>query len=81
MKQLCETLQTEFGDTVICTISPLSLAIHIVPSLERHLFSQVDIMKIAQYCLAHNLGFYFDCDPGRIVVYHSPVLELISKYK
>lgn len=81
MKQLCEELQTEFRDIAICTISPYSQSIHIVPGLDHDFFSQCDIMKITQYCLAHNLGFYFDCYLGCIVVYHSEVSEFISKHK
>ena len=81
MKQLCEQLQTEFGDVVICTISPFSPSIHIVPNLDHDFFSQYDILMVTQYCLAHNLGFYFDCDHGRIVVYQSPISELISRHK
>lgn len=81
MKQLCEELQNEFGGIVICTISPFSPSIHIVTGLDHEFFSQCDILMITQYCLAHNLGFYFDCAHGRIVVYQSPVSELINKYK
>lgn len=81
MKQLCEELQSEFGDTVICTISPYSKSIHIIPSLDRDFCSQCAILKITQYCLAHNLGFYFDCGNSRIVVYQSTLSELISKHK
>ena len=69
MKQLCKQLQTEFGDVIICTISPFSRSIYIVPSLDHDYLSQCDILMITQYCLAHNLNFYFDCDHGRIVVY------------
>lgn len=80
MKQLCEELQNNFGDLVICTISPFSPSIHIVPGLDHEFFSQCDILMITQYCLAHNLHFYFDCAHGRIVVYHSTDSELISKH-
>lgn len=81
MKQLCEELQKEFGDSVICEVSPLSLSVRIFPSLVHDFFSQCDIMMITKYCLAHNLGFYFDCGRGCIVVYQSSVSELISKHK
>lgn len=81
MKQLCETLQKEFGDIVSCTISPWSPSVHIIPSLDHDFFSQFDILMITQYCLAHNLAFYFDCEHGRIVVYQSPVLALINNHK
>lgn len=81
MKQLCEELQNEFRDIASCTISPFSESIHIIPGLDHDFFSQCDILMITQYCLAHNLGFYFDCEHGRIVVYRSEVSELISKYK
>lgn len=81
MKQLCEELQNEFRDIVSCTISPFSESIHIIPGLDHNFFTQCDILMITQYCLAHNLGFYFDCEHGRIVVYQSEVLEQISKYK
>lgn len=81
MEHLCTTLQAEFGDCVICTISPYSESIHIIPRLDHDFFTGCDIMMITQYCLGHNLGFYFDCEHGRIVVYYSKVSELISKYK
>lgn len=81
MKQLCEKLQNEFRDIVICTVSPILPCVQIVPTLERDFFSQSDILMIIQYCQAHNLCFYFDCGRGRIVVYQSPVLDLINKNK
>lgn len=81
MKQLCEQLQTEFGDIVICTIFPFSPSIHIFPGIDHDFFSQCDILMITQYCLAHNLGFHFDCDHGCFVVYQSPISEHISKHK
>ena len=81
MKQLCEQLQTEFGDVVICTILPFSPAIYIFRGIDHDFFSQSDILMITQYCLAHNLGFHFDCDHGCFVVYQSPISEHISKNK
>ena len=81
MELLCKQLQKEFCDTCICTVSPFSKSIHIVPVDKRDFFTQCDILMITQYCLSHNLGFYFDCDSGRIVVYYSKVSELISKHK
>ena len=81
MERLCKQLQNEFGDVVICAISPYSQSIHIIPRLDHDFFTQCDIMMITQYCLAHNLGFLFDCEHGRIVVYQSQVSELISKYQ
>ena len=73
MKQLCEELQNEFRDIAICTISPSSDSIYILPSRYGKFFTQLDVLKITQYCLNHNLGFYFDCNPGRIVVYHGTI--------
>lgn len=73
MKQLCEELQKEFRDIVICTISPLTESIYIVPSCYLNFFTELDVLKITQYCLNHNLDFYFDCNPGRIVVYHGTI--------
>ena len=73
MKQLCEQLQTEFGDVVICMISTFSRSIHIVPGHDPDFFSQSDILMITQYWLAHNLHFCFDCVHGRFVVYQSPI--------
>lgn len=35
MKQLCEKLQNEFRDIVICTVSPILPCVQIVPTLER----------------------------------------------
>lgn len=55
MKQLCEKLQNEFRDIVICTVSPILPCVQIVPTLERDFFSQSDILMIIQYCQAHNL--------------------------
>ena len=81
MKQLCEDLQKEFGDSVICEVSPLSLSVHIFPSLVHDFFSQCDILMITKYCLAHFLDFYFDCGRGCIVVYPSLVLAHINKHK
>lgn len=81
MEHLRKTLQQEFGDNVSCTISPYSQSIHIIPRLDRDFFTQCDILMITQYCLGHNLGFYFDCGIGRIVVYYSEVSEFISKHK
>lgn len=81
MEHLCATLQTEFGDSVSCTISQWSDSIHIIPRLDHDFFTQVDIMMITQYCLLHGLHFYFQCDPGRIVVYYPKDSELISKHK
>lgn len=81
MKQLCEELQNEFRDIVSCTISPYSQSIHIAPRLDKDFFSQCDILMITQYCLAHNLGFYFDCEHGRIVLYRSQVIEQINEHK
>lgn len=48
MKQLCEQLQNEFRDIVICTISPFSPSIHIVPSLDKDFFSQCDILMVSE---------------------------------
>lgn len=80
MKQLCKELQNEFRDIAICTISPNSPSIHIVPCPNHDIITQSGILLITNYCLAHNLHFYFDCATGRIVVYQSLVSELISKY-
>lgn len=81
MKQLCATLQAEFGDCVICTVSPYSQSIYIVPSHDHDIITRVDILRITQYCIGHNLGFYFYCHEGCIVVYYSKVSEFISKHK
>ena len=81
MEHLCKTLQHEFGDSVSCTISPYSKSIHIVPCGDHDFFTQSEILMISQYCLSHNLGFYFDCQNGRIVVYYSEVSEYINKHK
>lgn len=81
MEHLCTTLQHEFGDSVSCTVSPYSQSIHIVPCLDHDFFTQCEVIMITQYCLGHNLGFYFDCEHGRIVVYYSEVSEFISKHK
>lgn len=79
MKHLCTTLQNEFGDCVCCTISPYSQSIHIVPGSDHDFFAQTEVLMITQYCLSHNLCFYFDCVNGRIVVYYSEISEFINK--
>ena len=73
MKQLCEELQNEFYAIARCTIAPSLESIYIVPKRQFNFFTEGDILKITQYCLNNNLGFYFDCNPGRIVVYHGTV--------
>lgn len=80
MKQLRATLQAEFGDCVSCTISPYSKSIHIIPRLDRDFFTQWEIMMITQYCIGHNLHFYFDCEVGRIVVYYPEVSDTINEH-
>lgn len=73
MKQLCEELQSEFNDFAMCTIAPSLESIYIGSKRQFSFFTELDILKITQYCLNHNLGFYFDCNPGRIVVYYGTV--------
>ena len=80
MKQLCTTLQTEFGDGVICTISPHSESIHIIPGHDETFFTGIQMTKIVKYCNGHNLGFFFECDNGRIVVYYSEVSKFTSNH-
>lgn len=81
MKKLLTTLQNEFGNCVSCTVSSYSQSILITASHDHDIITQVDIMRIAQYCIGHNLGFYFNCYEGCIVVYYSKVSEFISKHK